>query len=175
MRCTLPALSTCGVRAHGHSQSRGRGRRGDREEASVVYRESTHAEETAFCRKLSVCGRAEAVPVDCFVLTLSLDASELEGAPPPGRRPPGPPRGCRAAAGVTVGSDAPREQLLGLIHHATLGYLVTVFRSASPALKHQRWRAGGAAGELPGCGLCCNWFICLKMMQLETHNFMLPL
>ncbi|XP_064451561.1 inositol polyphosphate-5-phosphatase A isoform X2 [Mirounga angustirostris] len=131
--------------------------------------------ETAFCRKLSVCGQAEAVPVDCFVLTLSLDASELEGAPPPGRRPPGPPRGCPAAAGVTVGSDAPREQLLGLIHHATLGYLVTMFRSASPALKHQRWRAGGAAWELPGCRHCCNLLICLKIMQLETHNFMLPL
>ena len=57
------------------------------------------------------------------------------------------PGGRPAAAGVTVGADAPRERLRGLIHHATLGYLVVMFRSASPARKHGGRRAGGGARE----------------------------
>lgn len=88
--------------------------------------------------------------IDCFMFTHVLELGRFGpgGARAGGEGPPGPLRGCPAAAGVTVRADAPRERPLGLIHHAMLGYLVIMFRSASPALKHRSWRAGGPAWEL---------------------------
>lgn len=63
---------------------------------------------------------------------------------------------------------------LGLIHHATLGFLVTTSRCLPPtALKAA---AAGAAG-LPagdGCSARCaaprHLLICLGIMQLEAYN-----
>lgn len=151
-------------RVHGHSQIGGLG---DGEGTVSSPRESTHAQgncilqETLECLLLSACGLCPGgvgrplKTVSCSLTSWSSDASALVGPElggrvlhPLGQRPPGPPRGCPAAAGVTVRADAPGERLLGLIHHAMLGYLVIMFRSASPALKHRSWRAGGPAWEL---------------------------
>lgn len=79
------------------------------------------------------------------------------------------------AAGVTGRRCA--RLFAGLIHHATLGFLMFRLPPANDAEGGGRGRAAWrpVMDAQRGVPRPRHLFICLRIMQLETYNFMLPL
>lgn len=83
--------------------------------------------------------------------------------------PSGPSPGAPAVVGITSPA-ATWPRFRGVIHHATLGQL-GIMSVLLPALN-----TGGAAAVMDAQGgVQSPLFICLAIMHLEIHNFMLPL
>lgn len=165
----LLALTLWGELGTGPQPERGPpGPRGRRRDKCHLPGKTATTKGTTFCSKLSAASCRAPPPLRSPGLTwlrgrgctlfcvpshllralmpqIGGGGSRAGGEGPRNRHPQALPGGCPAAAGLTTGADAHRERLLGLIHHATLRHLVIMSRSASPALKHRRWRAGGAA------------------------------